>query len=227
MPFNRIMGAVFNPINIAQVMMGPAGWASLAMRTLGPQIAMNLIQRLGQQMGMAQPMIDLAQAAFANSIGQPGLMRQNINEAVLGFTQQMDLRPSEAGQLRRELQTSTDRSFAAMEQIVQNMAMRGLREEGEGAEGGGSVLMRIARALGQLMDQKMGELATKADQLGRLGTQSGMRTRDGGFNAAGQGRFGQLSAEVQALGQELSYLSQAVSSTIKSIGEASATVARK
>jgi hypothetical protein len=64
---------------------------------------MNLIQRLGQQIGLPQPMIDLAQSAFANSVGQPGLMRQNIGEAVRGFAQQMDLRPSEAGQLRREL----------------------------------------------------------------------------------------------------------------------------
>jgi hypothetical protein len=30
-------------------------------------------------------------------------MRQNIAEAVQGFTQQMNLRPSDAGQLQREL----------------------------------------------------------------------------------------------------------------------------
>jgi uncharacterized protein YceH (UPF0502 family) len=223
-----IFRSVMNPINLVQLATGPAGWASLAMRTIAPQLGMNLIQQLGQRMGLPQPTIDLAQAAFANTIGQPGLMRQNINQAVNGFTQQLDLRPSEAGQLRRELQTATDRSFAAMEQIVQNMAMRGLREEGgEGAEGGGSVLMRIARAMGKLMDQKMDQLASKADQLGRVGGESGMRNRDGNFSAQGQSRFGQLSAEVQALSQEIGYLSQAIASTIKSIGEASSTIARK
>ncbi|MEM7701907.1 MAG: hypothetical protein AAF251_08225 [Pseudomonadota bacterium] len=230
MPIGGILRSVVNPISLAQLAMGPAGWASLAMRTLGPQIGMNLIQRLGQQLNLPQPMIDLAQSAFANSMGQPGLMMRELNQAVSGFTNQMDLRPSEAGQLRRELLTETDRSFDAMERIVQDWAMRGLEEEGEGgasgAEAGGSVLMRIARALGQLMDSKMDDLAAKSDQLGRLGGQSGMRNDDGGFNAQGQSRFGQLSAEVQALSQEIGYLSQAISSTIKSIGEASETIAR-
>lgn len=222
-----IFRSVLNPINLAQLAMGPAGWASLAMRTLGPQIAMNLIQQLGQRMGLPQATIDLAQAAFANTMGQPGLVRQNINQAVNGFADQLNLRPTEAGQLRRELQSATDKSMSNMQSIIEGFAKR-LVEGSEGGQvEGGSVLMRIARALGQLMDQKMGDLASKADQLGRLGTQSGMKTKEGGFTAEGQGKFGQLSAEIQALGQELSYLSQAVSATIKSIGEASSTVARK
>lgn len=222
-----IFRSVLNPINLAQLAMGPAGWASLAMRTLGPQIAMNLIQQLGQRMGLPQATIDLAQAAFANTMGQPGLVRQNINQADNGFADQLNLRPTEAGQLRRELQSATDKSMSNMQSIIEGFAKR-LVEGSEGGQvEGGSVLMRIARALGQLMDQKMGDLASKADQLGRLGTQSGMKTKEGGFTAEGQGKFGQLSAEIQALGQELSYLSQAVSATIKSIGEASSTVARK
>lgn len=231
-----MLGGVFrslvNPATILQLATGPAGWASLAMRTLGPQIGMNLVQRLGQQLGLPQPMIDLAQAAFANSIGQPGLMRREIGQAVQGFTQQMDLRPSEAGQLQRELLGSTDRSMRAMQEIVQGFAMRQLRESGgTGTEEGGSVLMRIARALGALMDEKMNDLATKADELGRVGSESGnvhtSGQNEGNFTAQGQGQFGQLSAEVQALGQEIGYLSQAISTTIKSIGEASATIARK
>jgi hypothetical protein len=219
--------SLLNPLSLMQVAMGPAGWASLAMRTLGPQIAMNLIQQLGQRMGLPQPTIDLAQAAFANTIGQPGLIRQNIDQAVNGLTQQMDLRPTEAGQLRRELQSATDKSMSNMQAIIEGFAKRLASGPDGGQEEGGSVLMRIARALGKLMDQKMDELASKADQLGRIGGEKGMKNKDGNFSAEGQSRFGQLSAEVQALSQEIGYLSQAISSSIKSIGEASSTIARK
>jgi hypothetical protein len=228
----EMFGIKFNLASIAQLGLaamtgGTSLLATTALRTIGSQIAMNLIQRLGQQMGLPQPMIDLAQAAFANASGQPGLMRQNINEAVQGFVGQMDLRPSEAGQLQRELMNATDKSYANMDKIVQSFSKRLLQSEGEGDDAGGSVLMKIARALGKLMDQKMDSLAAKADQLGRVGGDKGMKTKEGGFNAEGQSKFGQLSAEVQALSQEIGYLSQAISSSIKSIGEASATVARK
>jgi hypothetical protein len=222
-----IMRSVINPMSLAQLAMGPAGWASLAMRTIGSAIAQQVIQQLGQRMGLPQPMIDLAQGAFANASGQPGLVRQNIGEAVRGFTEQMDLRPSDAGQLQRELLDTSDKSYENMNRIVDSFAKRLLNgEDGEG-EQGGSVLMKIARALGKLMDQKMDSLAAKADQLGRVGGEKGMTTKDGGFNAKGQSKFGQLSAEVQALSQEIGYLSQAIASSIKSIGEASATIARK
>jgi putative effector of murein hydrolase len=77
-----IMKSLVNPMSLMQLAMGPAGWASLAMKTIGSQIAMQVIQKLGQQLGLPQPMIDMAQAAFANASGQPGLARQNIREAV-------------------------------------------------------------------------------------------------------------------------------------------------
>jgi hypothetical protein len=223
----NIMRSLVNPMTLAQLAMGPAGWASLALKTIGSQIAMNLIQRLGQQMGLPQPMIDVAQAAFANASGQPGLVRQNISEAVRGLVGQMDLRPSEAGQLQRELMSASDKSYDNMSRIIDSFNKRTLNGGEEGEEQGGSVLMKIARALGKLMDQKMDSLAAKADQLGRVGGEKGMKNKDGGFTAEGQSKFGQLSAEVQALSQEIGYLSQAIASSIKSIGEASSTVARK
>jgi hypothetical protein len=214
-------------LGLAAMTGGTSMLATTALRTIGSQIAMNLIQQFGQQMGLPQPMINLAQAAFANTSGQPGLVRQNIAEAVQGFVGQMDLRPSEAGQLQRELMDASDKSYQNMSKIIDQFNKRTLAGGEEGDEQGGSVLMKIARALGKLMDQKMDTLAAKADQLGRVGGEKGMKNKDGGFNAEGQSKFGQLSAEVQALSQEIGYLSQAISSSIKSIGEASATIARK
>ncbi|NJM51762.1 MAG: hypothetical protein HC843_13575 [Sphingomonadales bacterium] len=229
-----IGGNMFNMVSQLALAAATGGTSALVMqavKTIGSQIAMQVIQRAGQMMGLPQPMIDLAQAAYANASGQPGLVKQNISEAVSGFVSQLDLRPSEAGQLQRQLMDASDKSYANMQKIVDGFAKRLIKESGGGDEEGGSVLMKIARALGQLMDDKMDQLATKADALGRVGTEKGnvhtSGQQKGGFTAEGQGKFGQLSAEVQALSQELSYLSQAVSSSIKGIGEAASTVARK
>jgi hypothetical protein len=229
-----ILKSLVNPASLMQLAMGPAGWASLAMKTIGSQIAMSVIQQLGQKMGLPQSVIDLAQAAFASASGQPGLVQQNIKEAVQGLVQQMDLRPSEAGQLERELNGAGDKSLDNMNKIVESfMKKLGKGGDEEGGEAGaasgsgsGSVLMRIARAMGQLMDEKMNAMAVKGDQLGKLGNDSSL-TKDGSFNAKGQTQYGKLTSEMQALGQELSMLSQAVSNSLKSIGEASTTMARK
>jgi hypothetical protein len=232
-----MFGIKFNLASIAQLGLaamtgGTSLLASTALRTIGSQIAMNVIQRLGQQMGLPQPMIDLAQAAFANRMGMPGLARQNIGEAVRGFTQQLDLRPSDAGRLERQLNETADQSYANFMRIAESFARRSVRGSGGSSdEEGGSILMKIAEALGELMDEKMNKLALKAEELGQVGRQTGNSftsgQNEGGFTARGQGEFGKLSAQVQALGQEVSYLSQALSTTLKSIGEASATVARK
>jgi hypothetical protein len=86
--------------------------------------------------------------------------------------------------------------------------------------------MRIAQALGEMMDNKMNAMASKGEELGSLGKNDSMK-KDGSFNAEGQSQYGKVSGEMQALGQELSILSQALSNTLKSIGEGSSTLARK
>ena len=225
MNIGGLLSSVVNPANIGLAMMGPGGWAAMAFRTIGSAVAQQVIQQVGQRLGLPQSTIDMAQAAFAQATGNPGVARMNVREAVAGLTQQHNLSPQQQGELVR----AGDRSVASMNKILDGMLKR--MSASDGAEEGGSVLMRIARALGGLMDEKMNNLASKADQLGRVGTEKGnVHTsggNEGGLTAKGQGEFGKLSAEVQALGQEIGYLSQAISSTIKSIGEAASTVARK
>lgn len=218
-----IVKSVINPVSLAQLAMGPAGWASLAMRTIGSAIGQQLIQQLGQKLGLPQSMISLAQNTFASATGTQGLPT-SIAGAVSQLAEQFNLSPAQQGQLER----TANQSFDNINRIIEN----NLRKTAEGGdEEGGSILMRIARLLGQLMDDKMTKLGEKAEALGAVGSQAGNTytsgTNKGGFTAQGQGQFGKLSAEVQALSQELNYLSQAVSSTIKGIGEAASTVARK
>jgi hypothetical protein len=235
-----IMKSLVNPMSLMQIAMGPAGWASLAMKTIGSQIAMQVIQKLGQQLGLPQPMIDMAQAAFANASGQPGLARQNIREAVQGFVKQMDLRPSEAGRLERDLMGVSDKSLSNMTKVVDDFAsnidkirqrqINGSQggEETEETEGQ-SLLMKIAIAMGKQMDQKMEEMDKTNKAIGALGKQENGQyvTGEAAQKQGTQQKLGELTGKLQGLGQELGMLSNALSNTLKSIGEANTTLARK
>jgi hypothetical protein len=83
--------------------------------------------------------------------------------------------------------------------------------------GKGSLLMKIAIILGTVADQKMKDMASKADQIGKFGEVKGKN----------QAQYTKLTSEMQALGQEMNIVSQAASNVLKSIGEAASTLARK
>lgn len=223
---SNVMRAVVNPATIAQLAMGPAGWASLATRVIASAVGQQVIQQLGQKLGLPQGIINLAQNAFTAATGTQGFPN-TISGAVSYLSGQMNLSPSQSGELARV----AERAYDPINSLVERMARKAGEEEGtaySGATGGkgGSVLMRIAQALGKLMDDKMNAMAAKGDQLGRLGN-NGALTKDGNFNAAGQSQYGKLSAEMGALGQELSLLSNALNNSLKSIGEAAAKLASK
>ena len=86
---------------------------------------------------------------------------------------------------------------------------------GSGGKGGGSLLIKIAMALGKLLDEKMSRMAGVTDQIGTAGGDPNQST------------LGQLTGELQGLSQEVSILSNAMTNTIKTIGEANSTNARK
>lgn len=223
-----IARSLVNPMSLMQLAMGPAGWASLAMKTIGSQIAMNLIQRLGQQMGLPQPMIDLAQASFASASGQPGLARQNIGEAVRGFASQMDLRPSEAGQLERELMSTSDKSLSNLTEIANGFKKKGsIGSEEE--EGSGSWLVAFAKAMGKVMDRKAAQLQEKAQSVSDLAGLEVKKDKTGltGESQQNQNKLSSESTLLQAYAQELSMISNAATNVIKTVGEAQTAIARK
>jgi hypothetical protein len=226
-----MLGGIFrslvNPTTLFQIAAGPAGWASLAMRTIGSQLAMNLIQRIGQQIGLPQSTIDLAQAAFAGASGQPNLVRQNMLQAVQGLTQQLDLRPSEAGQLQRDLLNATDTSMSNLMDIVDNF--RRTRGGGQGEEEGGSWLVAMARALGQALDQKAAQIQEKSNEVAAFANQSVTKDKTGlsAKSQENQNRLSSATTLLQAFSQEMSFISNAATTAIKAVGEAQATIARK
>jgi hypothetical protein len=82
------------------------------------------------------------------------------------------------------------------------------REEG-GVRGGESRLVALARALGKVMDGKMNEMIDIGNKIDK------------------SDKTGELSAQMQALSQELALVASALNNTIKSVGEANTNMARK
>jgi hypothetical protein len=231
-----IMKSLVNPMSLAQLAMGPAGWASLAMKAIGSQIAMQVIEQIGQKMGLPPAVIDLAQSAFAASSGQPGLMKQNIGEAVSKFANQMDLRPSEAGKLQRELMDASDKSLNNLMNIANRSLAQFQKDAVEGKNNGDentssasggkgeSFLVAFAKALGKAMDSKMNKMMGLSKEIDQATKENNDATAGGKQR---QAVISEKSAEMQALGQEIGLLSQALSNSVKSIGEAASTLARK
>lgn len=200
--FNGVMGAVLNPVNLAQVAMGPAGWASLATRTLVSQVAVNAIQQLGQRLGLPQPMIDMAQAQFAASAGMNGLARQNVREAVQGLSEQFNLSPMQQGDLQRAATQDLNNFISS---LSESKEMKEAKAGGKSA--GGNWLMALAETLGKKLDKMAGDLEDMAGKLSKDDPS--------------------LTAKFGALSQQFGMLFNATNTAIKAIGEAMGNMARK
>jgi hypothetical protein len=212
-----ILKSVINPATLMQLAMGPAGWASLALRTIGTAIMQQVIQQVGQKLGLPQSIIDIAQTAFSAASGTQG-MPNTIAGAIGQLAQQFDLSPKQQGELQRQANT-------ALEQFTKD-ALEG-KNNGEDAPSnlrGGkaeSFLVAFAKALGKAMDSKMNRMM---DVSRTIDKETQAANSSGGKR---QAVVGELSAELQGLGQEVGMLAQAVANSVKSIGEAASTLARK
>ncbi|MDF0489994.1 hypothetical protein PX554_17810 [Sphingomonas sp. H39-1-10] len=141
-----------NPANLAMLATGPTGWAALAVKTLASSIGQQVIQQLGQQLGLPQSTIDLAQGAFAGAMGDQAGAFQNVQEAVSGFSDAFGGSPAQEGDLQRTINDS-----------INDMAVD-LGKQGEKVANKGGWLMAIAEALGKQLNgmaQDMNDMAGK------------------------------------------------------------------
>ncbi|MDY7098015.1 MAG: hypothetical protein SXU28_07745 [Pseudomonadota bacterium] len=241
MNIGGLLSSALNPISFAQLAMGPVGVVPFAMRTIGAQLAMNVIQNYGDRMGLPQPMIDMAQAAFAQGAGLDRLFNQNLQEAASGlgirqfdnflgrltgresagfqnlrdtinfFADQGRMGPTQRGQLMSAAEMLQD----TMQNFMRANAQRERDEDGGigGAEGGG-FLARMARALGELLDQKINRMVEVSEAIGDQGDSN-------------TSQLGELNGELQKLNQEISIISNALNTSLKAVGESQSTLARK
>jgi hypothetical protein len=231
-----IFKSLFNPLSLFKLAMGPAGWASLVMKTIGSQLAMNVIQRLGQQMGLPQSATNFALSTFANTSGQPGLLQQPMSQVVRNVVDQLNLTPSQAGQLQRDLQNISDQSSDSLTRVLGGINKSNAGGAEEASEGNESFLVAIAKALGKVMDKKAMDMKLITDDISKMTSD----TRPGylnGVNGNNKDNASALNAEstkissktslLQAYGQELSVISNAATNVVKTIGEANVTNVRK
>lgn len=211
MNIGGLFRSMVNPTSLFQLAMGPAGWASFAMRTIGSQIAMNAIQRLGQQLGLPQFAIDMVQATAANQMGMPGLARREMNQVIQGLTDQFNISPRDQIGLERAAEFDINEFVQQMERAVERGRSRG----GARTRGGNSLLEVIANAMIAAMDNK-------ADQMMGLA-----RQMDNVKHKKGQTDSIQINTQLQVATQEFAMMMNATNNMIKTIGEGLTTMARK
>lgn len=206
-----IMRSVVNPMSIAQLAMGPAGWASLAMRSIASSIGQQVLQTIGQQLGLPQSVISLAQNGFAAATGTQG-GATNFKDAIADLAQDYGLSALEQGSLNR----SADEAYRnLLSSIVESDEFKAARSGAKGGAAGESIFMKIARILGEAADEKLKDMSSLADQIGN--TKDGTKTNE----------ITSLTGKMQARGQEFGILSNAMTNVLKSIGEGVSTIARK
>lgn len=190
-----------NPVSLlATSMFGPVGGivAQLATQVMS-QFGQQLIQNIGQQMGLPQSAIDMAQGAFAGSLGDVQGSAMNLDEALQAFGEETGASPADIGEAQRNLQD-------LLRDIADRAAESDEAKEAKHGGRGGSWLRALAEILGTKLDAKADELSSLAQ-----------KAKDDPST----------SMDFSTASQEFNILSNAATTSIKSIGEALSNIARK
>ena len=204
---NSFSSQLTNPLSLAQLAMGPAGWASLAARTLMSAIGQQVIQQLGEKLGLPQSTIDMAQGAFCAATGDKAGVRQNLQEAIGGFAETFNASPAEEGAANRDVNDAIDRMVSQMADGEDAKAARAGGKGGKAGSSGQSWLMALAEALGEKLDKMAGEMSSMADKI--------------------TDKSPSLTAKFGAKSQEFGILMNAATNAIKTVGEGLSNSARK
>lgn len=181
--------------------------ASFAMQ-IASSLAQQLIQQVGQQLGLPQGAIDTALNAFSAASGLP-LNGAGTGSILNDVAQAFNGSPVEQAQLGNQVND-------AFNQLVTTAgaAASASEEASEGSEGGESFLVALAKALGKVLDGKMTRMKELSEEMNQVGDSS-------------QSKLGSLSGELNAVGQEVGILSNALKSSIETLGRAQADLAKK
>lgn len=198
----------------------------MAMRALASQV----LNFAAQQLGVSPAILQAALGAFGQSSGLGGMtgsfaeVQQSGDWA--GFLRQNGGSPMEIGRAAREFNKLVNEAQREIKSSLQDQLNELNRNDSNKKlerdvravmNGKGSILMKLAIALGMIADNKMNAMAKKAEDIGAMGK----------ISEKNQSKFTQMNAELNALGQEYSVVSQAMNTVLKTVGEASATIARK
>ncbi len=203
-------------------------------KELVSMMGQELIQKLGAEMGLPQSAIDAAQAAFCSEIGDTTGAKRNHREAGnTGFLNSLskgevrdskqflevilngfDASPAQRG--------NAERAFDGVQTMIEGL-LRDIMEEGKNSSkdkksAGRSWIAAMAETLGKVLDKAWGEVETKIDRITEV-SNKGKEDRGKLMPSA--------TAEFQGAMAEFNMIMQAVTTAIKTAGEASASMTRK
>jgi hypothetical protein len=193
-----IMKSIINPATLVQLAMGPAGWVSLAVKTVISAVGQQIIQQLGQKLGLPQPMIDMAKTAFTGAMGGAGA-NQGLGQALQGLGVGLGASATDIGNAERDLNTGIMNAANTLAERSPG------RSAPTSAKGGW--LMAIAEAMGKQLDAKGAQLTEMAGQI--------------------TDKTPSLTTKFQAASQEFGLMMNALTTVLKTIGENVTASARK
>ncbi len=235
-------------------MAAATGGSSLLMTTALKGVMLSIgdqvLQQLGQQMGLPPAVTSMASSLMHAEAGDFGGSAQSLESAYGELGQASGASDYQTGQLQQQgfdgadwlLQQLMDKLQNG--DFVENGGQKGKAQAaaaGGGAAGGAagadsagggvdsvpgsttaaaggsdgdSFLLKLAEALGKVIDDKMDDMVNVANQIDQQ-------------KSSGSSQTATLSAQETALGQEVSLISNALNTAIKSLGDAASTLARK
>jgi hypothetical protein len=205
MNIGGLFKSLINPMTLVQLAMGPAGWASILAKSMISAIGNQLIQQLGQKLGLPQGIIDMGKMAFGAATGTTG-GPQNIREAVTQMAEDFAMSPAQQGSAERSMNDTLNSLVSKLSESEDFKAAKASAGKGANTAGQGW-LMALASVLGEKLNVMAKDISTLAGQI----------TKDTPDKTA---KFG-------AATQEFGILMNAANNAIKTIGEGLTTTARK
>lgn len=198
-----IGGSLFNPINLASLGLGPAGWASMAARMVVANAAQAAINYVAQQSGppasAVSELTSRASDAFGVQLGQ----QQNLQQLARSILRDGRVSFTEAARLERGIEDTYKAVFVSVKKAAESAT-----EEASGlSKGRGKSWIR---ALVEIMGKRLDSLARQMEGLGK--------EIDSGAKKSG---------ELQAVSTEFNLLQNALNTIVKTVAEGQANLARR
>jgi len=192
----------FNPVSLlATAAFGPAGGiiAQLATQVFS-QMGQQLLQQMGNNLGLPQSAIDMAQSSFTGRLGDFQGSASNLAESIEQLGRETGATPTEIGDAQR---SASDILLNTLREASESREFKEARRRGNAP----GWLMAMAEALGNQLNELGDEMTQRANTM----------TKDDP----------KASAQFSVVTQQFSMLMNATTNAIKTVGEAMGNAARK
>lgn len=185
-----------NPVSLlATTALGPVGGIVAQLATqIFSQVGQQLIQQMGQQLNLPQSVIDSTQGSFAATNGDLGGGIANVNDSIAALGQETRASLSDIGAQQRETQET-------LSSLLNDLAQSDeVKDAKNGGKGGAGWLRAMAEVLGEKLDALAHEMQDLAGKVNKEDPST--------------------STDFTVVSQEFNMLMNAVTTALKTIGEA-------